>query len=215
MKSYQFLINDYLIGWRMAIREKADIILLLINTIRYLNYLTLDKLETVPNADIQLIIHVDKMSRILLCKEEKIHTFQFPFLISEEDNKLVVYYKGRDLDSKVSSIISTIFKKSVLFNESIDSMFDLYLDAMREYEITDNLQSDFCWDLVMHLLSFEPGYLRYDYDYDREDDILHPLNHLDFYYTNNNTFKIGLNGSINNNDLIRLLDINQHCKYLR
>lgn len=215
MKTYQFLMNDYSIGGSAAFREKMDIIILLLNTIKYLNSYTLGELETVSNANIQLVIHVDKMSRIFLCEEEKIHTFQFPFVIFEDNDRLKVFYKDQELNSKITSIIFTIFSNKNLITGTIESLVDLYFDTMNDYDSSDKFHNELCWDLVLYLLTFEPGYLRYDYDVERQNGNKHPLNHIDFYYSNKNTFKIGLNEKFDNKALINLLDINQDCKFLK
>jgi len=215
MKSYQFQTNNYFIGERTAIREKYDIIILLINSIKYICSAPLNELVSVPNDDITLVIHVDKMSRIFFCQEEKIHTFQFPFLISEEDGMLNVYYKDYELDSKITTILLSLFKASNQLNKSLESMFDLFYGTMKDFGITDDAYESICWDLILYLLSFEPGYLRFDYDIERQDGTKHPLNHLDIYYTSKNTFKIGLNEQLDNSMLIELLDINAECKFLK
>lgn len=215
MKKYKFITIDYSIGVVSSIREKQDIILLLLNTIKYVSSSTLKELTSVTDGDIKLVIYVDKMSRVFYCKEEKIHTFQFPFSIIEEDGKLKVYHNEYELDSKVSSILIAIFQSGRRFNESLEYVFDVFMETMKDFEIADNSFEKFCWDLVVCLLTFESGYLRYDYDDERDDVKKHPLNHLDIYYSNKNTFKIGLDVKMNSDDLLNLLDINENCRYLK
>ena len=68
----------------------------------------------------------------------------------------------------------------------------------------------------MFLLSFEPGYLRYDYDDNegRVDEKTHPINHIDIFFSGNNTFKVGLRKRIVFDDLKKIVDINDVCYYL-
>ncbi|URZ14160.1 hypothetical protein [Clostridium felsineum] len=215
MKSYQFKVNEYLIGGSTAIREKVDVIKLLIGTIKYISSVTLDDLHSRLENDITVIIYVNKMSRIFYCQDEKMHTVQFPFSILEEDKKLKVYYDKYELDSKITTILADIFNHQIEFNESLESMAEVYYNTMKEYEVESGIYNELCWEILLYLLSFEPGYLRYDYDLERQDPIVHPLNHLDVYYSGKNTFKIGLDKKINKEDLIDILDINTNCKFLK
>ncbi|MCD2346849.1 hypothetical protein [Clostridium guangxiense] len=215
MKSYQFKVNEYLIGGSTAIREKVDVIKLLIGTIKYISSVTLDDLHSRLENDITVIIYVNKMSRIFYCQDEKMHTVQFPFSILEEDKKLKVYYDKYELDSKITTILADIFNHQIEFNESLESMAEVYYNTMKEYEVESGIYNELCWEILLYLLSFEPGYLRYDYDLERQDPIVHPLNHLDVYYSGKNTFKIGLDKKINKDDLIDILDINTNCKFLK
>ena len=214
MKTYIFNTSDYAIGAISSIREKIDIILLLLNTIKYVSSSTLEELTSVTQKEIVVVIHIDKMSRVFYCKEEKIHTFQFPFSIIEKDGKLKIYRINYELDSKATSILMDIFQNGDQFNESLEYVFDIFMDTMNDFEVTE-INYKIYWDLIVYLLTFESGYLRYDYDEEREDGNRHPLNHLDIYYSNKNTFKIGLDKKMNNADLINLIDINKECKILK
>lgn len=40
---------------------------------------------------------------------------------------------------------------------------------------------------------------------------MHPLNHIDFYYTNSNTFKLGITNKISLKKSIEIIDINKKC----
>ena len=55
--------------------------------------------------------------------------------------------------------------------------------------------------------------MRYDHDEDpqRVNLILHPINHLDFFYSSNCTFKIGLKDRIDVADLKSIMNINEKC----
>ena len=48
------------------------------------------------------------------------------------------------------------------------------------------------WNIYSHLMTCEPGYLRYDYDEQNKDKPNHPLNHLDINFSKTCTYKIGL-----------------------
>ncbi|UQZ25499.1 hypothetical protein [Actinobacillus pleuropneumoniae] len=69
-------------------------------------------------------------------------------------------------------------------------------------------------DIMLWLLSFNDGYIRYDYDFEHENGSIHPLYHLDIFFSNYATFKIGLARRYQINDLLDLLDQEKSCKYL-
>ncbi len=215
MKTFDFFVEEYVFSHNVVFRDRIDIINVVLGTIKYVNTMSLEELKLAENGEIEVTIHVDKMSRVFICKDAKIHTFQFPFTIIEENGSLSVYFNELVLDSKVSSILSSIFNNNSLFSESIDIMLDVFIDAMKEYEIEHKYYTESIWAIVIWLLSFEPGYLRYDYDPERQDGEYHPLNHLDIYYTNRNTFKLGLEESVDKYGLINILDINEKCKFLK
>lgn len=214
MKTFDFFVEEYIFGYKLIFRDKIDIINVILNIIKYVNTMSLEELKLSRIGEIEVTIHVDKMSRVFICKNEKIHSFQFPFTITEEDEMLRVYFNELELDSKVSSILSSIFEQSSLLSESIDIMLDVFIDTMNEYDIENKYYTESIWEIVVWMLYFEPSYLRYDYDPERQEGEYHPLNHIDIYYTNKSTFKLGLNEGVDKYDLINILDINKKCKFL-
>ncbi len=51
-------------------------------------------------------------------------------------------------------------------------------------------------------------------DKENEDGEYHPLMHLDVYYSNRNTFKIGCRSQMEMEQFMNLLDLNSDCYYL-
>ena len=107
--------------------------------------------------------------------------------------------------SKSSSVLCNVLP---FFKYSFDSI--PYLSSPTVSRIIElNLYPQ----TLLYLLSFESGYLRYDHDEDenREDPILHPVDHIDLFYSSNSTFKIGLQDRIDVDDLKSILSINEKC----
>lgn len=219
MKRYNFKITGSLKKEFGSIREKSDIIKFLLNIMQYISSLPLKELIYSESNEIKsgLVIHIDKMSRIFYCEENKIHTFQLPFIVNTENENISFCYKDQTIDNKTLAILLSIFLKQTQITKSLDLALDIFMNTMEEFCVDNQYYSNYCWDLIIFLLSFEPGYLRYDHDShpDRMDPYMHPLDHLDLFYSSNNTFKIGLNSRINQNNLIDLMDINIECKYLK
>ncbi len=161
-------------------------------------------------------LHIDKMSRLFIDRNESIHTFQFPFSLSEEDSSgmLKIFYEEIELESKVTSILLSIFGGDNQCFTSIEAMIDEFCDIMDDFSISSDQERNAYWRIFQFLLLFEPGYLRYDYDPANCNGNRHPLNHVDLYYTGNNTFKLGLHNRINSSQLMDILDINTECLFL-
>lgn len=210
MKEYFFQIKKYSSQKMGAIREQYDLIEYLLYVMQFFNYECYDS-EFHKDADV--IVVVDKMSRLFWGKGDKIHSIQYPFLLKEKDGFLVSIFQERIIDSQTIAILSAIFEDRDIIVKSIENMLDSFMDTMNEFEIQDNGYAQFCWCLLIHLLSFEAGYLRYDHDEDenRVDPILHPIDHIDFFYSSNNTFKIGLSSRIVMDDLKKIININEKC----
>ena len=216
MKSFALQINPSLINYNSAIRNKGDIITLLISIVRFLNFNKPEELENLIIQDsenqILLIIHIDKMSRVFIVEKNKIHTFQFPFMISISDDSFKIKYNNIEMASYVLTLLSNVFN-DFDDHKSLEDMIELYWSAIYDLEV-DETDAKTIEKLITFLLVFETGYLRFDYD-DIQCSKTHPLNHLDFYYSSNNTFKIGINKHLDHKDLIGLLDISKKCANIK
>ncbi|MEA4836285.1 MAG: hypothetical protein VB133_14265 [Anaeromusa sp.] len=215
MKSYGIEVDPNIIGYNSSIRDKSTIVKLLINIVRYLTIYPVKPLKTLniqnTKTRIALILNIAKMSRILICEDKKIHTFQFPFDLSISNDSIKIYYDNIEIDSGILTILSTTFT-DLNDGQSIEKIIENYWGAISDLEISEN-EARIYSGLITYLISFEPGYLRFDYDdnTDRTDPNNHPLNHLDIYYTNKNTFKIGLSDRLSYTQLINVLDIAKPC----
>lgn len=211
MKSFGFQLNPKLIDYTSAIRNKGDIIGLLINILRFIN---INKPTLSPliieddQSEILLIIHIDKMSRIFVVEKNKIHTFQFPFKLFAFEDNLIIKYNDTVIDSGIISLLSTVF---IDFDENkpLEEMLDKYWNAISDFEVEEK-EAELVETLITFVLTFETGYLRFDNDEIRCNE-MHPINHLDFYYSSNNTFKMGLSKRLEHGKMIDILDITKKC----
>ncbi len=133
------------------------------------------------------------MSRLFFCDyDKKIHSFQFPFTLRIESEGNKVYYRDKEITSDLLSGL-VIFFESLSNKKDIYSVSEDILVEIEHYGIEKEILNDIIW----HLLLFEPGYIRYDYDTsERSKKPNHPENHFDVYYENKNTVKLGLNKKI-------------------
>jgi len=206
MKVYEFYISEpYLNKFFTPIRSKAEVIEVLMESIRYmiLN----------PNVEEEhrvgkIILRIDKMNRLFFFRENKYFSIVFPFFAKKENKDYLFSFKNKiEIDSRlISQVISIIKCDDFKAHCSLD-----FVAPICEYE--EECDENF-WEFLRELLLMEDGYIRYDYDEEHENRNLHPLNHYDLFYSSHATFKIGLNNKLSEDEFIDLLDIKSDCKYL-
>lgn len=219
MKKYLFKIREY--GQvdlkHMIIRNKKDIIVMLLEIMQIiLSYGS--RVEKVHDKE-KIVICIDKMKRLIVCYEDKLISFLFPFNIesiifnNEEYLKFYVANIGLEIDSQKVSILKSIFLTVIDEIKNMEEcVSEIYL-ALDESEIKDKEKADY-FVLVNYLLNLEYGYLRYDHDINHVNGLLHPEHHLDINYSANSTYKIGLDDSIDSDYLIDLLDLRTNAKFI-
>ncbi|EDS79636.1 hypothetical protein ACSXBY_16770 (plasmid) [Clostridium perfringens] len=215
MKKIEVYVDDHdSLEFKVAIRTKREIILLLIKSIRLF---LLSNYDVLKKSNDKLIVNINKMNRIFFFSKEKYFSFCFPFNFEQNENNLEIKYKDYKIDFKVLSILETLIlsKKNLVLSE--DEILKVYLENIDEENGDKELENinNFI-QVVNRLIEFEPGYLRYDYDPNpsRLNEDKHPLNHLDINFESNNTFKIGLRKEISVESFIDMLDITTNCHFL-
>ena len=207
-KQFNLDIDEYQAStYLSAIRSKRDIVLLWMETIK--NFLANQPAEE-PNVKARLTICVDKMSRLFCALEggKKIFSIGFPFGVSYGNGQYrFLSREGVEIDSGVSSNVIALINSSQIFGEQD---FCKFIDPILELSEYD----PHLWTLMRELMIAEDGYVRYDWDEIRQDGHRHPLHHLDVYYSNSSTFKVGLGQQLDQTSLVSILDIATDCHYL-
>ncbi|UTX09454.1 hypothetical protein NMH04_02905 [Bacillus altitudinis] len=228
-----FLSNNLFNAANKTIRDKSDVIELMLLTIPELAiYESVDK----GLGSCELII--DKMSRVVYTLEKdglvyKKFSFAFPFYLKENREegyeKWIFYdHAERHLNSQIISILNSLINEK-LFKENISpdieplGFYDRIFDLIKESDVDITVTDVVIWHFVRKLFLFEPGYVRYDYDNDatRCNELTHPLHHLDFYFSDNATMKVGV--AKNDKDFLKwkvgafenLLNTKSPCYYLK
>ena len=196
---------------KKPLRSKEEAILVLLYTIRMFDiaqYLDNDALG-------KIIIHVNKMNRIFYVLDEKTFSMQFPFSVEEtHDQKgLIISHKptGITINSMVLSVLIEIIEKMNKCEMDFESLFDIIMDS--DFN-NDNFSPKQRWLIVLHLLKYDLGYIRYDIDYEHENGDFHPINHLDICLDSAATYKIGLQKKIDQDDFIDIMDLSSKCWYI-
>ena len=206
MKKYEFYFNEsYLEKFFIAIRNKANNIEILMETI---NYMFLNPRISEEKIKWKIVLLVDKMSRLFFISDKKYFSIVFPFFVDYSDGELKFYFKNKiDINNQLTSKVISIIKcDDFKENCSLD-----FFAPICDYE--ESCDENF-WIFLRELLLMEDWYIRYDYDEESENWNIHPLNHYDLFYSSNVTFKIGLNDKLSEDDFINFLNINTDCKFI-
>lgn len=212
MKEYYIKIPPNIKLFEETIREKTSVDKLLLNIVTMFTVYPLSRLKTTKNeADLWIV--VDKMSRCFVQNGNSIHTFNIPFLIEESNDFAYFNYESEMVDNKMCSFMKLLFNSIEKLN-SFDGIFDSFTDiAYDEYKLDDK-HLIYYWRAFMELLQFDSGYMRYDHDIVNADIQNHPEYHIDFFYSSNSTFKMGLSNAIDIECLRRIVDVNDKCYYI-
>lgn len=206
MKRFELLIDSIQANWIFSpIRHRIDIAQLLMKTIKLF---LVNCPPTQEMAAGKIILNISKMNRLFFVSEKKIFSINFPYAAATSEQGFEFKASsGSSIDNKTTSEILQLLSGSAISSSSIYEFADDIID------VADH--SPDIWMIFRDLLMNEDGYLRYDYDNIRQNGHIHPLNHLDVFYSSSSTFKIGLDSEMRNDLLIDILDIGSECHYLR
>jgi len=218
MKKYDFDIDKAFLEKffpKERVKNKAQIIEILMEATRYMLLNPSVSQEKIAG---KIILYIDKMSRLFFITEKKYFSIVFPFFAydKDEDGKYRFSFQNDiDVDSQlISQVINIIqcdeFKENCSLN---------FVAPICDYE--EQCDENF-WIFLRELLLMEDGYIRYDYDEEnynkavkKGEEHKHPLNHCDFFYSSNATFKIGLDNNLEKDEFIDLMNVITDCKYIK
>lgn len=206
MKKFEFALDRYQLDRiAVAVRQKADVIGIWMNALKILSIY--DEPDTSQRAGMLTLV-VGKMSRVFITSDRGAFSVAFPFTVSSLEGDLAFgsrYYPV--IDNKVTSeILSLLGPHDVLNARTVEGFFDPVADISGHNQDT--------WLLFLDLLLADDGYLRIDHDPENEDGDLHPLDHIDVFYSQRSTFKVGLDRKHTVNEFVDILDIKTDCRYL-
>lgn len=199
---YDKIIFDRIFSFRL--KDRFDIISILLNIIfLILNSYDSNKKEKLWN----IIIYVNKMSRVFLFSDDKKFSISFPFRFNIDDRK-IFSKKWYEIGHRKLSFLKSIF------TEEINELEDIIDKLWSNENWCDSVELNELKDVVYDLLFFEDWYIRYDIDKENEAWELHPLYHFDIFYASNNQFKIWLKSNISEDEFIDFLDVTTNCKFI-
>lgn len=214
-----FEMNDYMLSL-CGIRTKQDLILLLLETVSQLNSLKIQEQKKITKEN-TFSLTLSNMNRFFYkIGENKVISFVCPFTVTkQEDGSLIIFdtRAGATIDAMTISILKSIMN-SDFFNLRASgpiSIEDQLYELLDEsFDIQNSEQTFYILSIVQHLLLFETGYIRYDFDSENQNGAYHPLHHIDVNYTDPATFKMGLKKSSTVKELISLINKQEKTYYL-
>lgn len=137
-------------------------------------------------------------------------SFMFPFNVSFNGTVVNFNVNNREIviDLFILEILSTLCKNNWFSdtneqNHDILTFMENFGDLLYDFNIPREMESDL-WSVVKILITFEPGYIRYDYDIENYEEYVHPLHHFDVNYSDMGTYKLGINNNIEILDRLNL-----------
>lgn len=194
IKIPQYKINIF----SKPIRNKNDCVSILLETVENFIYHN-EAIKEIQNNTMLL-----ENGRLFVFLENKYFSIKFPFKIKIEE-EIKFYINNIELNSKILSAIRYAF-----LNIS-NSIRDILYQIEKEYE---QITKDEIEEIIIAMLLLDDGYLRYDHDAKNENGKLHPLDHLDIFYTNNSV-KLGLRGRLSQKNFVKIISKKyDECCYL-
>ena len=197
IKIPQYKINIF----SKPIRNKNDCVSILLETVENFIYNN-QAIKQIQNNTMLL-----ENGRLFVFLENKYFSIKFPFKIKIEE-KIKFYINNIELNSKILSAIRYAF-----LNIS-NSIRDMLAQIKEEYEQINEDEIDKIEEIIIAMLLLDDGYLRYDHDAKNENGKLHPLDHLDIFYTNNSV-KLGLKDRLSQKNFVKIISKKyDECCYL-
>lgn len=195
-----------------AIRDKIDILKIVISVSEYLMIKAYVLCESIDENFEKDFLVIEKMNRLFIKEENKYYSIAYPFSV---DNNGVISYRETNLT--VSMLVTVEYLINCIKNDDIfdiERLLDLCWNFEQYNQMPDS-DKKFTNELIIYLLHYEVGYIRFDIDEANENGKLHPKFHFDINYDTKSTFKIGLFKNISVDSFADLLNIKSECYYLK
>jgi hypothetical protein len=206
IKEVSFNLDERLINLFFApVRKKEDIIMLMMNIVQFIGISSRITIEPIKG---RMVLRTSRTNRAFLYTDKKHFSISFPYKIIESEDGFEAHsiINGEISRATISKIKSILIDGEAMDGGCISSLANLVLD--------ESLLAPAFWGIFRELIFMEDGYLRYDHDKERENGHIHPLNHLDIFYSNRAGFKVGLKSTLDEGELIDIMEHSSNCRYL-
>lgn len=188
----------------LVVRDKRHICIVLLNSLRHILAFKPGMISAPAGI---FTVAIDKRRRIFFNKDRYFFSLSFPFHVVENEGEFSISLdNGLEITNHMISFFLGIFEQE-------DNSLYMPWEEFSEHELEDDLHEDF-WLFYKFLLSFEAGYLRFEVDIDHQHPIFHPLNHVDCFFSQSASFKVGFYNPMSIQDFKDLLDPDKPVDYL-
>ena len=206
-KVFSLPLDQYLLDLiDRPVRSHEDCTKILLNAIKY--WQISDQLDIGFEVG-KLSVNVSKMSRLFIEKENCIYSIHMPFTIKKRTDSEIPAFHSQAVGEISNQLVSEVF--SIFDTQSTKTAC---ISNLADEVLSKSGCIEGFWPFFWSLLSFESGYLRYDFDMKNENGLKHPPHHLDIFFSSNSTFKIGLNNQLNVASFTDVLEPNTNCHFL-
>jgi hypothetical protein len=230
--------EDSFLNYR--VKNKGEIISIWIKILKKLIYGNFKIVDSMPlfNNETTIISIDNDNSRIFMIdshkgNHKKMVSISSPLSISLpqidgiEINTIKVKVFNEDINEKklilIEYVVNSLIKDGQIMpiDYAISEGTKSYDADIQAFSDTDD---SFLYTFITNMLSFEEGYIRYDFDTKNSSEkiymnepqkkYLHPTYHLDIFLHTYSTFKVGLSDKINVVDFQNILSPNVNCHFL-
>ena len=230
--------EDSFLNYR--VKNKGEIISIWIKILKKLIYGNFKIVDSMPlfNNETTIISIDNDNSRIFMIdshkgNHKKMVSISSPLSISLpqidgiEINTIKVKVFNEDINEKklilIEYVVNSLIKDGQIMpiDYAISEGTKSYDADIQAFSDTDD---SFLYTFITNMLSFEEGYIRYDFDEENSSEkiymnepqkkYLHPTYHLDIFLHTYSTFKVGLSDKINVVDFQNILSPNVNCHFL-
>lgn len=193
-----------------AFRSKESMIAFWMEAAKIISIYDSEAAEAAEAVDLPGVIEVRtaKMKRIFVEYDGKSFSAAFPMSIKIVDGFNICTLKsGIEVNNKISSEVLRFLESSSFDQSDLDGFIDGIFDSSDDDPNT-------LWQVISELVRADDGYVRADHDPENEKGNLHPLDHLDIFYSQGATFKVGLSGKMSLVGLSDFLNLRTDCRFL-
>ena len=230
--------EDSFLNYR--VKNKGEIISIWIKILKKLIYGNFTIVDSMPlfNNETTIISIDNDNSRIFMIDSHKENhkkmvsissplSISLPQIDGIEINTIKVKVFNEDINEKklilIEYVVNSLIKDGQIMpiDYAISEGTKSYDADIQAFSDTDD---SFLYTFITNMLSFEEGYIRYDFDTKNSSEkmymnepqkkYLHPTYHLDIFLHTYSTFKVGLSDKINVVDFQNILSPNVNCHFL-
>lgn len=205
--------------------DKRDV---MVNELRMIKQSCWDVFDSFPPGSADYFAFDDKLGRAFICADSSIHSIAFPFHleICQDVSMVTVRWGDLTVDTAAASLaISALMDNP----EPFIDLEEAVLVASEESFTDTSIDCDEIVRMLSYLANTDDGYFRHDHDVEykqklrgrienrRDDGLLngqefdlaverrHPVNHIDMFYSDRVSVKLGLSARFSLEDLRKMI----------
>jgi len=203
----QYHLNNF-----CAVRNVLDNFQNLLNIAEIVNASIYDKTDECPD-NFDLVVFSGEYSRALIRKSDGFFSMAIPFQVVDHGDRISFNFDlVRD---EVNGLFISIMRNAIQTSRNHDFSHESIALSLSEnfgLEIQEAINYS---DAFVSIVSEDHGYFRFDDDPKNENGQFHPRYHIDFFYKNSSSVKVGADEFVDINFFYSLFDGGHPKHYLK